>query len=237
MAAQNLTYEELLDQIQLSLQRMIDILKTPPPTSAHEPPSPASAITTPPVTVLVPSPVSAATPQPASLLLPQPTPQQTPPQALKTVPKPVPPEPKNAPNQAPSTMPSLVQKPTPTIFRTQLKKIMNLVPTGREMTRVTCVLERREWRPPWRAVGRLEWRPPWSVSRIMSRFSTCLDFQPCGQGFFKGKGMMCAIFYKPCTPSPCALLPSLTYPRCFCLQHFLVVLIISSSGFSGILYV
>ncbi|KAJ0602652.1 hypothetical protein HanRHA438_Chr03g0142101 [Helianthus annuus] len=222
MAAQNLTYEELLDQIQLSLQRMIDIIKTPPPTSAHEPPSPASTITTPPVTALVPPPVSAATPQPASLLLPQPIPQQTPPQALKTVPKPVPPEPKTAPNQSPSTMPSLVQKPTPTVFRTQLKKTMNLVPTGMEMTRVTCVLERREWRPPWRAVvsapnavGRLEWRPPWSVSRIMSRFLTLWT------RFLQGeRNDVCHVLQ---TMHTITTILALTYPRCFCLQHFLLV--------------
>ncbi|KAJ0440893.1 hypothetical protein HanIR_Chr16g0791691 [Helianthus annuus] len=179
MAAQNQTYEELLDLIQLSLQRMIDILKTPPPASAHEPPSPASAATTPTLNTVPPSkPASKSAPSPSK---PTPTHNKSSPRNTNSSTWVAP------PLKWMSLDPPLFQAPvgaatimvtTPVTVggtktvRTMLKVVVTSVMIKKKLESFVGATERHEWHPPWHSIdtspnatGRLEWWPPWHIRK------------------------------------------------------------------------
>ncbi|MFS7920807.1 hypothetical protein Hanom_Chr03g00229101 [Helianthus anomalus] len=187
MNAQTLSEHELLDQIESSVARMIDILKNRPRFPTSPPPKvPPPPISTTEPPACAPSPYVIVAP-PKQVLVAVTFPPKTTPNTRFT---PLPP-----PISAPVTSPP--QKVTAMITSTHVFS-PSFINTGSSYIK-NVLAPRIEWRPPWcvvsaspNAVGRTEWRPPWgftptgqnAAGGIEWRPLWCLDFQPCGQGFF-----------------------------------------------------
>ncbi|MFS7915778.1 putative transcription factor C3H family [Helianthus anomalus] len=196
MIAQTLSEHELLDQIESSIARMIDILENRPrfPTSPPPkiPPPPISA-TEPPACPSSPYVIAAPKPSLLRASLPAPSgPKAAPPSAYATTQAPY-----SSLNVTISFKDNRAWKISSVLEASKLMYLVvfeepfNIIEESHEKRVSKSGSHKREWRPPWRSVkaspsvaGRTEWRPPWKFAK--HRLDSVLE----DKDVFKGAGMI-----------------------------------------------